>query len=299
MVLALRVFGQLETGTLDVIDQRKLTIVRAHHGHVRLDLIGRYRNHFHVLGRRIVFHDVSFVVSHGDYFCIHRAEPATAKAVCVLGLPAPKCLARPVLSPLILSNVSRFSRVLSKPAQRLAVAAGLVWLVLLAFGLKALGSFDTAAGSPAHAPLLWPSASKLVPFADTTVVMFLHPQCACSRASLTELNVILEGTHGRAIVVFRGHPGTSATYARAAEMPGVTRVIDEDDSEAKRFGALTSGQVVVYDGQRKLQFAGGITGSRGHLGDNMGEQTVLALLRRESVTQTGHAVFGCPLEARP
>ena len=55
--------------------------------------------------------------------------------------------------------------------------------------------------------------------------------------------------------------------------------------------------------------SGGITGSRGHAGDNAGRTAILALLHRETSGRDGSFVFGCslfasdnqyqPQEARP
>jgi hypothetical protein len=65
-----------------------------------------------------------------------------------------------------------------------------------------------------------------------------------------------------------------------------------------RFGALTSGHTVVYDPSGRLLFSGGITSARGHAGENMGSELILAQLARKTNPQT-HAVFGCPLADSP
>jgi hypothetical protein len=46
-----------------------------------------------------------------------------------------------------------------------------------------------------------------------------------------------------------------------------------------------------------LIFSGGITGSRGHAGDNAGEMTLVSLLTRGQADRSGTSVFGCPLFA--
>jgi hypothetical protein len=87
------------------------------------------------------------------------------------------------------------------------------------------------------------------------------------------------------------------TMARA--LPDTTLVVDSAGVEATRFHAQTSGQVVVYDAAGHLLFSGGITGARGHEGDNPGRERVVSLLT------TGHAelatapVFGCALGTAP
>jgi hypothetical protein len=81
----------------------------------------------------------------------------------------------------------------------------------------------------------------------------------------------------------------------AAAIPGVTIHNDLDGRQARLFGAATSGYVVLYDPRGQLLFKGGITGSRGHAGDNAGENAVASLLagQRPGLRQT--PVYGCSL----
>jgi hypothetical protein len=75
----------------------------------------------------------------------------------------------------------------------------------------------------------------------------------------------------------------------------VTVVRDDDGRHAKQFGAATSGQTLLYDQDGALVFSGGITGARAHAGDNLGRQSLVALLNRQPAARTGTSVFGCPL----
>jgi hypothetical protein len=54
---------------------------------------------------------------------------------------------------------------------------------------------------------------------------------------------------------------------------------------------------MVYDAGGALLFSGGITGSRGHAGDNAGRSSIVALLNRLPGTHTSTNVFGCSLFA--
>lgn len=108
--------------------------------------------------------------------------------------------------------------------------------------------------------------------------MALHPQCPCSKASLAELNDVLESQLGPVTV----------HYLRAGK--------PADASELKRFGVQVSGEVLVYDSDGVLQFHGGITGARGHVGPNAGSREVqraLGRLHHEGIKET--PVFGCSL----
>ena len=63
---------------------------------------------------------------------------------------------------------------------------------------------------------------------------------------------------------------------------------DDDGAEARRFGAETSGQTLLYDEHGALLFSGGITGARGHAGDNAGRASLVALLNRGSGRSSWH-----------
>ncbi|HEX4386107.1 MAG TPA: RedB protein, partial [Myxococcales bacterium] len=169
---------------------------------------------------------------------------------------------------------------------------------LVGAGLYWFGKYKTTPGAQLDAPRLWPVASsvKLTP-GRSSLLLFLHPQCDCSRASLEELKVILNGAPNASasIVVEQldGVPLQGGTWQE--NIPGATVFIDKDGVEAKRFGARTSGQVDLYDAGGRLQFSGGITASRGHAGDNTGRQAVQDLLAGKPARWDSHAVFGCAL----
>ena len=76
--------------------------------------------------------------------------------------------------------------------------------------------------------------------------------------------------------------------------------MNEDGAEARRFGAFTSGTTLVYDGQGREIFRGGITDRRGGERDNPGVQwftRVLAGGGRAAAPMVSAPVFGCPLVA--
>lgn len=87
----------------------------------------------------------------------------------------------------------------------------------------------------------------------------------------------------------------SDLWSSAAMIPGVTVSVDKDGSEAARFGALTSGQVVLYGPSGNLLFTGGITESRGHAGDNAGRSAIESLVNQGKAQIDQSFVFGCPL----
>jgi hypothetical protein len=174
-----------------------------------------------------------------------------------------------------------------------------LWIVLVGVGAYQCYAFETTPGLTGLAPASWPADSALVrSTATATLVMFALADCSCTEATLVEVSGVLAELSGppTTVVLFTGKadPRTSANWRAAARIPGAT-VRRDDGSEARRFGARTSGQVLVYDEHGVLRFSGGLTGSRGHVGDNVGRSAVLAALQgRDSVAT--HGVFGCALE---
>ena len=126
-----------------------------------------------------------------------------------------------------------------------------VWFGSAATGLWLLWAYENQPGASAHALVQWPADSGLAHQTDRpTLVMLVHPQCVCSRASLTELAEILAraGTRPKTYVLFLKPRGfadgweKTDTWRAAAALPDVTVVRDDDGATAARFGAVTSGQ---------------------------------------------------------
>jgi hypothetical protein len=154
------------------------------------------------------------------------------------------------------------------------------------------------------APLTWPEASRLErDRSQPVLVMFIHPHCSCSRASLGELERLIAECQGRfrAHLLFIQPDGTPAGWAdtdlwrRAAAIPGANVSLDAAGAEARRFGSETSGHVVLYAPDGRLLFHGGITIARGHEGDSPGRAALRSLLRGEDTTPALVPVFGCAL----
>jgi hypothetical protein len=201
----------------------------------------------------------------------------------------------------------------SIPAQRhpfwLTGFFALIWLAVLGAGFFAMAKYDTTPGTAHTAPIFWPKMSTLVPTPNRwNLVMFLHPQCPCSRASLDELNVVMNAEQAKdasAWVVFLKPTDRddewvrTFTWQKAGDIRHVTRRLDAGGIEATRFKAETSGFLALYDETGRLRFSGGITGARGEDGDNLGRESVLQLLAGKPEAHTTHAVFGCSLVDLP
>ena len=185
-------------------------------------------------------------------------------------------------------------------------AAAALWLGGVGAGMWKLAAYDNRPGASANAPAHWPAASRLSRSSDgPTLLFFAHPQCTCTRASLQELAEILARAPKRpkTYVLFL-KPSTvdpawdeTDLWQSARSIAGVTALRDDDGTEAQRFSVATSGQTFLYDNAGALAFSGGVTGSRGHAGENAGELALISLLTNGEAERRQASVFGCPLFA--
>ena len=185
----------------------------------------------------------------------------------------------------------------------LRVAGGL-WVFAVGAGLVKMWDYENTAGRRRPPPCTWPAESAIRGEAGrATLVLFAHPRCPCTRASLGELALLMARCQERvtAHVLFLRRAGGAADWVKtdlwrnAAAIPGVEVSWDEDGVEARRFEAVTSGHALLYDAAGRLRFNGGITGSRGHSGDNAGRSTIVAWLNNGEIGPTETSVFGCSL----
>jgi hypothetical protein len=185
---------------------------------------------------------------------------------------------------------------------------GATWLAALALGGRTLFKYETTPGPVGLTASTWPSASIVPRHEDKpTLLMFAHPHCPCTRASMGELAQIMAHAIGKvnAYVLFVKPPTAGADWddtdlrSSAAAIPGVTVLTDENGTDAARFGAETSGHTLVFARNGTLVFNGGITASRGHAGGNAGESAVLAALNQQEIGWARTPVFGCSLTKRP
>lgn len=184
------------------------------------------------------------------------------------------------------------------------LVAVLLWIPAVGWGIQKLLVYSSTPGARAIPPAEWPRGSMLAPAQGRpTLVVFVHPQCPCSRATLGELARIVTRCRDRVDVhaVFYAPASEPEAWVRGdlwreAEMiPRVHAVEDSNGAEIRRFGATTSGQVLLYDPHGRLLFSGGITASRGHAGDNYGRDAIVALIENKSRPQRISPVFGCSL----
>jgi hypothetical protein len=195
-------------------------------------------------------------------------------------------------------------RSVSRPTTDRFILIGLgLLLPIIVAAMAFLAVYKATAGEEGLAPMRWPEASRIARSDRPTLIMFAHPRCACTRASLHELRELMSEFGGRARVhVLFGVPeGAGAEWTEselwwnARSIEGVAVTPDVREREAQLFGARTSGYVVLYDANGRLLFSGGITGARGHVGDNAGLERAALRLNDPTALPAIAPAFGCPL----
>ncbi len=167
--------------------------------------------------------------------------------------------------------------------------------------------YQMTAQDQAQAPQQLPQRLKqllTVPSGSPVLILALHPQCSCSRATLHELRRVLDAAGARppAVYILLFRPSRRPAEWRdegvfsASSLPRNATVLpDEDGQFAASLHADTSGEVVLYGGDDHLLFQGGVTASRGHEGPSAGSERLQATLRSGTAASGVSSVFGCNL----
>jgi hypothetical protein len=187
---------------------------------------------------------------------------------------------------------------------KVMLAVGCLWLGALTAGTRWLLNYEAKPASTGSLAARWPTGTRILRSPNSyTLLMFAHPDCPCSQASLSELERVIVDLPARleTVIVF-SKPGSDLTevrraplWKRAATMPRVSVFLDRRGEETGRFGASVSGQTLLYDPDGRLDFSGGITAARGHEGDNYGASAVVAFVQGRLKEPVQARVFGCSL----
>lgn len=120
------------------------------------------------------------------------------------------------------------------------LTAFVLWLTVVCGGTIQMIRYSTAPGSSGQPPSAWPTESQ-IPFDAhrPTLIMFAHPHCPCTRASLGELEVLLTRFPGQlsSYVVFLKPTDTITNWEKtdlwrkASSIPGVRVYTDNSGSK--------------------------------------------------------------------
>lgn len=111
-------------------------------------------------------------------------------------------------------------------------------------------------------PAAWPVVTNL-PRAEAkpTVLMFVRADDATGTAKIAELGKIVSDARTAPFVaiVQVGTEVPTALWDAAGRIPRTARLLDKAGVEARRFGAVSTGQVVVYAADGTLRYTGAPT----------------------------------------
>lgn len=187
-----------------------------------------------------------------------------------------------------------------------SVVAFAIWLAAVTLVFGSLGIYGSEQGPESLPPSQWPADSSLERSVDSpTLLVFVHPGCPCSRATLDNLETIASDPSLSIHLVCIGDEETSSANTNDfgscrqrlndwQMRNNVSLFHDTDSQETHRFQAMTSGHCLLFDANGALQFSGGVTSSRGHQGASAGLASLQAALNGQQTNDT-YPVFGCPL----
>ena len=178
------------------------------------------------------------------------------------------------------------------------------WLIGSAGGYFYMFSYNSRPAELAVVSQHWPVRTSLKKTAGSyELVMAVHPQCPCTRASVAELNKILLKMNGKVrahALVYKPFELSdiwtrTETTGRLDELPFTNVHRDMNGVKALDFGLTTSGQVLLYAPDGKLAFNGGLTAFRGHEGPSLGQKIVYDIVAGRQPSTSVSKVFGCGL----
>jgi hypothetical protein len=182
--------------------------------------------------------------------------------------------------------------------------AGILWFLVIVAGFLVLAREEfTPVQATASEPLFPRNSAIELASEKPTLLLFAHPHCPCTLASLHELDRLLAETQNRVavIVIFTIPNGVPTGWEEgdlwnaAKTIPGLRIICDQGGAEAHRFDVKGSGHALLYAPSGKLLFSGGITASRGHEGDNLGRSAVVSFVLKGHALVSHTPVFGCSL----
>jgi hypothetical protein len=177
-----------------------------------------------------------------------------------------------------------------------------IWTVIFFVSWSLFYSFSTTAGK--HTVMMrWPASEALPLLHDKpNILIFLHPKCSCSVASIAEFRRLVDSlsgrVHVRAILMKYQQVRSKEIpegFASLFEIPEIKISRDDDGIISKSLGALTSGIVYLIDEEGLVVYQGGLTASRGHGGITAGSEFIRAWVTKRDDKTFMQKVFGCHL----
>lgn len=178
------------------------------------------------------------------------------------------------------------------------------WLAIIVAGLCFAVDFEKRPALISEQLKVWPKESRLQRNENgLTLLMFVHPNCPCSQASIAELARFMNKNRNLSgyvcFLIPKNVDGSwleSKNWQDARKIPGLVSAPDYSESEAEKFFARGSGETFLFAKDGKLLFHGGITAARGHEGPNSGLDSLQLAVQRMENKETVYPVYGCSLQ---
>jgi hypothetical protein len=194
----------------------------------------------------------------------------------------------------------------------------MIWLAMTICTMGSFWVYESTPGTASAIAAVAPQDSSIRLANDRqTLVVFVHPKCVCTNATLLELSRILQQidltAQPKCIFVLRQPAESRSAWMNTPieqlcrAIPEATVLHDFDGVEARRFGVTTSGTCILYTSNGQRIFCGGITASRGHQGPACGQDLLLQRMTASAAdpelcgieisdqSQDQCPAFGCPL----
>ena len=193
-----------------------------------------------------------------------------------------------------------------KPPSKLLpyLAVVLVWGACVLLGLLQAWTYEMTPGGSGQTPGQFPAKTELkLPGDKSSLLVFMHPKCPCSQATLEKLQELKEKVQDKLdvqVVMYypkeKGPAFIEDSLAKGTRKLGYAVIPDEEGTEAKRFGAQTSGHAFMFSSDKKLLFSGGLTSARGHAGPSAASENILAILSASDPSLRSAETFGCCID---
>jgi len=192
----------------------------------------------------------------------------------------------------------------ANPTQRWPAILVILWAAACSTGFGALWVYSNTRGDLGQPTAPWPADQPLTLDDDRpTLVLFAHPKCPCTDATLSQLER-LQGRYpdrfGIRVVLYEPEQAdltwrSTRLWRRAQRLSEAAVLADPAGRITAAFGAATSGQTGLFAPSGELLFWGGLTSARGHEGDSLGSDAVAEAVQSGLSRSTNAPVFGCTI----
>ncbi len=180
-----------------------------------------------------------------------------------------------------------------------------IWGILIVCGAQVLISYTNARrNQPAFEDIDPASLAHFVGSSEYSLILFLHPKCSCSRATIRELKSVLSRApqaYQLTVVMYcpeeKPESWTEGVNERLARRLGPRKWVVDSGELFSRNHILDSGHVLCFDRNQELRFSGGVTVSRPHEGPNQARLALARILDGGPQAKVHFPVFGCSIHS--